>query len=178
MSTIVRHLVGYAVGIGIFWLAIPLGFLRLAQAVDPRLGTGVTACAATRLGLALVLAAVGLVFALGSNVALLFVGHGGPADGFGVAVSPRTRRLVTTGLYRVTRNPMVFGMNLLYLALVLYLGSVSGLVALSLFVTALRPYLRWAEERRLLKDFGAEYVRYRQQTPLLFPCWSRAHGVE
>ncbi len=178
MLTIVRYVVGYTFGFGLFWVSIPLALHTLARVVDPGLGTAVTALPALRLGLAFALAFIGLFFALGSNVALLFVGRGGAADGCGVAISPRTRHLVTTGLYRFTRNPMVLGMSLLYLALVVYLGSGTGLVAWSLFLAGLVPYLRWAEERRLLKDFGAEYLRYRARTPLIFPWWPRAAANE
>ena len=122
--------------------------------IDPILGTATAALPGrSRRFLLSSSRAVGLVFAVGSNAALLFQGQGGPTDGFGIAVSPRTRHLVTTGLYRYTRNPMVFGTNLVYLAIVVHLGSVSGLVVLALFVSVLIPYLRWAEERRLLADF-------------------------
>jgi protein-S-isoprenylcysteine O-methyltransferase Ste14 len=168
---------GYAVGIGIFYGILPFCLISLSRGLDPILGTATTALPGPRAALALALCAVGLVFAVGSNAALLFQGHGGPTDGFGISVSPRTRILVTSGLYRCTRNPMVFGTNLVYLAIVVYLGSASGLVVLALFISILIPYLRWAEERRLLADFGDEYLRYRQRTPLLFPGFRRGHAA-
>jgi hypothetical protein len=40
---------------------------------------------------------VGLIFVIWSNIALLFIGWGGPADGFGVAFSLRTEKLVING---------------------------------------------------------------------------------
>lgn len=174
MERLLRHVLGLALGTGLFFVGIPAAFVALAHHVDPELGTAVAALPTTRTAIALVFAAVGLAFAASSNVWLVLVGRGGPADGFGVAVSPRTRHLVTTGPYRFTRNPMVFGMNLVYLALVVYLGSPTGLVALVLFVAALIPYLRWAEEERLLEDFGEEYLRYRRCTPLLLPVFPGA----
>ena len=169
MRTVLRYVIGYALGVGLFFGALPLALVSLSRSLDPILGTATAGLPSPRTALALVLAAVGFVFSLGSNASLLFVGRGGPTDGFGVAVSPRTRNLVTTGLYRYTRNPMVFGTNLVYLALVVYLGSLSGLLALALFVAALVPYLRWTEERRLQTDFGEGYLAYRRRTPLLFP---------
>ncbi len=46
------------------------------------------------------LGAAGLGFVVWSNVSLLVAGKGGPADVFGVAISPRTRQLVTSGPYQ------------------------------------------------------------------------------
>jgi protein-S-isoprenylcysteine O-methyltransferase Ste14 len=174
MRTVLRYLIGYAVGVGIFYGILPFCLVSLSRGLDPILGTATSAIPGPRAVLALALCAVGLVFAMGSNAALLFQGQGGPTDGFGIAVSPRTRILVTSGLYRYTRNPMVFGTNLVYLSIVVHLGSVSGLVVLALFISVLIPYLRWAEERRLLADFGQEYLHYRQRTPLLIPGFRRS----
>jgi protein-S-isoprenylcysteine O-methyltransferase Ste14 len=169
MKSAIHYAIGYIVGFSIFIVGIPLGLLSLSRNVDPSLGTLVTAFPLARIAVALVLFAVGVVFAIGSNLALLFIGKGGPVEGFGVAVSPRTKHLVTTGVYRYTRNPMVFGMSLLYIALSIYLGSLVSLTAVVVFVTLLRAIVLIAEERRLLKDFGDEYVQYKNRTPLLVP---------
>ncbi|MBN2371966.1 MAG: isoprenylcysteine carboxylmethyltransferase family protein [Vicinamibacteria bacterium] len=169
MISVIRFVVGYAIGISVFLIALPFAFWSISRNIDPLLGTSVAGFTLARSIAALLLFAVGAIFSLGSNLSLALVGRGGPTDGFGVAISPRTQRLVTTGVYRYTRNPMVFGTNLMYLALIVFLGSLAGAVALGLFICVLVPYVHWAEERRLVGDFGDAYLAYREKTSLFVP---------
>ena len=37
------------------------------------------------------------------------IGKGNPADGFNAAIGERTKKLMTEGIYKHTRNPMLFG---------------------------------------------------------------------
>jgi protein-S-isoprenylcysteine O-methyltransferase Ste14 len=176
MRTVLRHLIGYAAGMALFLGLVPIGLVALSRGIDSSFGTAINALPELRFFLALLLVGIGGVYTAGSNAALLFQGRGGPTDGFGIATSPRTRALVTTGLYSQTRNPMVFGTHLIYLAIVVQLGSLGGLIVLAALVSLFIPYLRWAEEARLLADFGEEYRRYAQRTPLLFPWPRRRRG--
>jgi protein-S-isoprenylcysteine O-methyltransferase Ste14 len=166
---ILRHLLGFAVGITIFMILIPLGIYHLPQAVDSWLGLPRFQDAAARLVLALPLFGCGVVYVLWSNLFLVFRGRGGPAEGFGVAISPRTERLVATGPYRNTRNPMVFGALSIYFSIALYLGSIGGLLILVIFSALVPLYLKRAEEPRLLSEFGEEYERYRQRVSMIVP---------
>lgn len=70
-------------------------------------------------------------------------------------------RLITSGPYRFSRNPMYVGLVLAYLGEAGMLGQVWPVILLP-FVVA---YLNWivipVEEARLRDAFGAEYDRYR-----------------
>ena len=72
----------------------------------------------------------------------------------------RSRALVTSGVYRITRNPMYVGMTLLLSAWAVALGSpwaAAGPVAFVLFINRwqIRP-----EERVLQALFGPAYADY------------------
>lgn len=74
-------------------------------------------------------------------------------------------RLVVSGLYRYSRNPMyvsvlflIFGQGLLEGSGVVLAYGVAMWCVFSSFV-------RWYEEPQLLERFGPEYVRYRDQVP-------------
>lgn len=69
-------------------------------------------------------------------------------------------RLVTTGLFRYSRNPMYLGFVLALMGLWWLLGSASpGLIVLFFFLVTDRWYIRF-EEARMAARFGEEYRRY------------------
>lgn len=89
-------------------------------------------------------------------------GGGGP----GMANPPE--RIVTSGPYAVSRNPMYLGHLVTFASLV---GATRSLLFASLFGW----HLRWFDERArrdeasLAELFGEEYVRYRDEVPRWFP---------
>jgi protein-S-isoprenylcysteine O-methyltransferase Ste14 len=166
---LLRHLVGFTVGLCLFGVAVPLGIYQLSQIIDDLLVLERFGPPALRFTLALPLLPLGLVFVLWSNSLLLTRGRGGPADGFGVAISPRTEKLVVSGPYRYTRNPMVFGVLSAYFSISLFLGSIGGLVVLAVLSPLFVFYLRRVEEQRLLNDFGEEYEEYRRNVSMIIP---------
>ncbi len=168
-KNIIRHILGYAFGISLFFLLIPCGLYLLAPLLNELSGIGPFENMIPRIAISIPSLLIGLVFLVWSNISLFFVGRGGPADGFGVSISPRTEHLVISGPYRYTRNPMVFGAFMCYAALALLLGSVSLLVALALMLPFVAVYLRIFEERRLLEDFGEEFLAYRRSVPMIIP---------
>lgn len=69
--------------------------------------------------------------------------------------------LVTTGVYRLTRNPMYLGLTLILAGSAWLCGSLGACLPLPFLVWILQGgYIR-AEERVLEQSFGADYVRYR-----------------
>ncbi|NMB90680.1 MAG: isoprenylcysteine carboxylmethyltransferase family protein [Chloroflexi bacterium] len=101
---------------------------------------------------------------------LVSVSYTGGARFLGLAQlfspDPAPPRLVTAGPYRYVRHPL-YSLGLLFLwalpvmtwnTLAFNLGASLYLVVGALF-----------EERKLLREFGAEYVRYRRRTPMLVP---------
>ncbi|MCX7679709.1 MAG: isoprenylcysteine carboxylmethyltransferase family protein [Spirochaetes bacterium] len=168
---IIRHIVGYAVGISLFVVLIPYLLWFAAAHLDPfRSIHFLHSC--IRIAIATMLGAVGIVFVVWSNAALFFIGEGGPTDGFGIAISPRTKHLVTSGPYRYTRNPMVFGAVCCYLAWGIHLNSCVVLAIVIAAVPLFLLYLRTTEEKRLLRDFGNEFLEYKKNVPAFFPKFS------
>lgn len=69
--------------------------------------------------------------------------------------------LVTTGVYRFTRNPMYLGLTLILAGSAWLCGSLGAFLPLPFLVWILQGgYIR-AEERVLEQCFGADYLRYR-----------------
>lgn len=68
--------------------------------------------------------------------------------------------IVTTGIYRYTRNPMYLGFLLALISWAVFLGNVfSALIAL-LFVAYMNRFQIAPEERALRARFGTSYERY------------------
>lgn len=75
----------------------------------------------------------------------------------------RAARLVTGGVYRVTRNPMYLGMALLLVAWAVLLGSLPSLLLVPFFVLYLNRFQIAPEERVLLQKFGRAYREYQKR---------------
>lgn len=69
--------------------------------------------------------------------------------------------LVTTGIYRWTRNPMYLGMLLVLLGWALFLGHVPAVVLAAAFVPLMNRLQIHPEERALATLFGAGFADYR-----------------
>ncbi len=80
-----------------------------------------------------------------------------------------TRRLVTTGPYRYSRNPMAAGTAMVYLGIAVWIGSLSAVVLASIYPVAITLYTKLVEEKELERRFGAQYLAYRRRTPFLLP---------
>lgn len=107
--------------------------------------------------LAILLAASGGVLALWA--ALLFWRHETTPLPYAEATS-----LVTSGPYRISRNPMYLGLLLTLIGLGLWLQSLSALLLAPLFVFVINRCNILPEERRLTATFGEVYVTYLSQT--------------
>jgi protein-S-isoprenylcysteine O-methyltransferase Ste14 len=71
--------------------------------------------------------------------------------------------LITTGPYRISRNPLYLGGNVfIFLGAVLFLGSPGGIVLTALSVLLVDFMIR-REEKQLEQAFGEEWVRYKNQ---------------
>jgi protein-S-isoprenylcysteine O-methyltransferase Ste14 len=168
MIYILRCLVGYVIGILIFVVLIPFGLIELCK-IDPIFRIPLTNFLTIRIVISSPLAIVGIIFMIWSNMSLFFIGKGGPTDGFNIAISPRTKKLVIVGPYRYTRNPMVFGAICTYTAIGLFMFSIVCLVILATTTFGIMAYIAITEEKRLFRDFGEEYVSFKKKVPMIFP---------
>jgi protein-S-isoprenylcysteine O-methyltransferase Ste14 len=108
-----------------------------------------------RLGGALALAGVGACFDVAGLLAF---------NKAKTTVNPlrpdRATQVVSTGVYRITRNPMYLGMVLILLGLALYLASPWAVLGPLGFVAFITRYQIQPEERVLTAHFGAPYTAY------------------
>lgn len=70
--------------------------------------------------------------------------------------------LVTTGVFRYTRNPIYLGMAIILTAWVVFLESWLALIGVFVFIAFITQYQIRPEEVALEKIFGDVYVRYRK----------------
>jgi len=73
----------------------------------------------------------------------------------------RAERLVTGGLYRITRNPMYLGMAMLLGAVAAWDFAWGHLAVIAVFVWWMTSFQIVPEERALEGRFGEEYRTYR-----------------
>jgi protein-S-isoprenylcysteine O-methyltransferase Ste14 len=76
----------------------------------------------------------------------------------------KSSRLVTDGIFRVSRNPMYLGLSLLLIGWALWLGSASPWGIPPMFVLVITWLQIVPEEQALGRLFGEPYVVYRQRT--------------
>jgi protein-S-isoprenylcysteine O-methyltransferase Ste14 len=77
--------------------------------------------------------------------------------------------LVTTGPYRVVRNPIFCGTAATVIGLALMVPNVLAAAMLVAFVTALQVQVRLVEEPYLLRVHGDVYRRYAMRTGRFLP---------
>ncbi|NIP30711.1 MAG: DUF1295 domain-containing protein [Candidatus Dadabacteria bacterium] len=71
--------------------------------------------------------------------------------------------LITTGLYKYTRNPIYLGMVIILIGLAIYLGSVSSFFVIPIFIWLIQTNFIEIEEEGLLNTFGRDYVSYKKK---------------
>ena len=89
----------------------------------------------------------------------------------GTTVNPlrphASTRLITTGPYRHTRNPMYLGHALMLLGWALYLGNAVAMLAVPLYMSYITRYQIMPEERQLAARFP-HYTAYCRAVPRWF----------
>ncbi|MFT4195282.1 methyltransferase family protein [Ottowia sp.] len=104
--------------------------------------------------------AIGLV-PLGALVALAGVREFARARTTVNPLAPaRARRLVTSGVFARTRNPMYLGMLLVLAGWAVWLGNALAWLGLPVFVAVLNVLQIRPEERAMRQRFGDEFERY------------------
>ena len=134
----------------VVWLLIA-GMMWIASAVTP----GIALPMALRVGIALVLAGAGVGFIVSARITL---------DRARTTWSPRapgcTTSLVTSGIYRFSRNPIYLGMLLVLIGLVVALASPVAVVLSAAFVLYMGRFQIRPEEQTLSALLGQDYRDY------------------
>ncbi len=73
--------------------------------------------------------------------------------------------LATSGLYKISRNPMYLGMFFILVGVAISLGTLTSAFVLPLFVWSIAKRHINKEEQALERIFGNEYIRYKQEVP-------------
>jgi protein-S-isoprenylcysteine O-methyltransferase Ste14 len=99
--------------------------------------------------------------------------------GKGVLPTPNTptQHLVTTGPYKLCRNPIEFGVIFYYLGIGTIIGSI--IVGITCFLLGLiigSVYHKIIEESELEIRFGDEYKQYKNETQFLIPRFLKNKG--
>src|SRR3972149_9499395 len=176
MKKLYRYIIGYIIGLFIFAFLIPFLLYKLNNATNTLIGIKIINNINLQIIISIPFLLIGLIFGIWSNIVLFKIGKGGPTDGFGVAITPRTKKLVIKGPYRYSRNPMVFGAFLLYFGLSIYLDSLVCIAVLVFLFFWGIIYLRFIEEKRLLKDFGSKFIEYKDKVPMMIPFLKLNYG--
>ncbi|WP_320827445.1 isoprenylcysteine carboxylmethyltransferase family protein [Reinekea sp.] len=79
--------------------------------------------------------------------------------------APNATVLVTSGVYRFSRNPSYLGLVLIIAGIALWVGSLSPWLVVLLFPLCLYKSYIQLEEDELLARFGQRYRQYRQLVP-------------
>lgn len=72
--------------------------------------------------------------------------------------------LVTSGAFRISRNPMYLGFVLILIGIAVLLRSLSPYVVILAFVILIQGMFITVEERMLANKFGERWQQYRQNT--------------
>jgi len=169
MKDFSRHIAGYLFGFVVFILLIPYGLYQLSESGWLIKDVVIFTSDMVRYIISIMIFIVGAVFGVWSNIFLHTVGKGGPVEAFGVEISPKTKHLVTSGPYRLSRNPMVFGAFCMYLGTSLFFNSIIDVICVIVFLILLILLVKYSEEKRLERDFGEEYKEYKKKVPMIFP---------
>lgn len=74
-------------------------------------------------------------------------------------------RLVESGIYRKTRNPMYVGITVVLLGYAAFLAHPLALLLVALFPAFIRRFQIAPEERALDQLFGEDYLSYKKRVP-------------
>ena len=161
VNVVVRSLVALALVASIFLVGVPylLRFYGTGLQSDPLGGVGLVGIVPIALG-ATVLSWCALTFAL--------LGKGTPAP-----FDP-PKVLVASGLYRVVRNPMYLGAELVLIGEAAVFESLTVLVYAAVLLLVFHLFLVYYEEPNLRRRFGVSYESYCEAVPRWVPRLVRA----
>lgn len=74
-----------------------------------------------------------------------------------------TSRLISSGIYRYSRNPMYLGVLLMLVGWAIYLGNVLSLLCTFIFIAYITRFQIIPEERLLGEKFEKEFLSYQRR---------------
>lgn len=118
---------------------------------------------------AIVLVIMGVILALiGLGIILVALLNYDLKEFTGLGKVKQNEELRINGLNKYVRHPLYTGTFLLVWGL--YLGKMEGNFLIIALVTSVYIYLgTMLEERKLIAEFGEDYLAYKKQVPMFFP---------
>lgn len=166
----VRLMLSYVLLLLFYAVLIPLLAVRLGKQLDVWLEFPPLSLGWGNFALGFSILGAGLFWIGWSFVSLRKRGRGHPLEVFNVELAPATRRLVISGPYRYTRNPMCLGITTTIMGIGVLVRSYSAaLISSALYLGLATLYLKSFEERGLIRRFGEEYLLYRSRVPMVIP---------
>jgi len=164
-----KMLLGYIVGGSLVIVLVPSVIYIITSLFDHVFRLEIIQDSIIKWIIIVILLVTGLIYGIWSVIIQNTIGEGGPVEIGNIEISPKTKNLVVSGPYKYTRNPMLFGAFLIYLAFALFINSITSLIIVcAIFVFMLNVVVKM-EEKRLLKDFGDQYIEYRNKVSKFFP---------
>ena len=146
--------------VALFTVVMPGTFAGLLPVL---IADGRAVAGGATLGLALGLFALGLVLYLRSAWDFAVFGSGTPAP------IDAPKRLVTSGFYRYTRNPMYVAVLTVVMGWATLFGAAVLVAYASVLFVVFSLFIRLYEEPRLAREFGKQYATYQSQVGRWLP---------
>jgi protein-S-isoprenylcysteine O-methyltransferase Ste14 len=89
-----------------------------------------------------------------------------------VAETHRTEKIITSGVYSISRHPQYLGGLLTHVGISFLLSASYSLLSTPLMVLLVYLISR-KEEKELIKEFGKEYEDYRKKVPMFMPKYGK-----
>jgi len=168
-----KMLLGYIVGGSLVIVLVPSIIYIITSLFDRVYRLEIIQNSIIRWIIIIIMLVTGLIYGIWSLIIQNTIGEGGPVEIGNIEISPKTKNLVVSGPYKNTRNPMLFGAFLIYLAFALFINSITSFVIVcAIFVFMLTVVVKM-EEKRLLMDFGSQYEEYRKKVSMFIPWFQR-----
>jgi protein-S-isoprenylcysteine O-methyltransferase Ste14 len=166
-------LLGYIVGGSLVIVLVPSVIYIITSLFDHVFRLEIIQDSIIKWIIIVILLVTGLIYGIWSVIIQNTIGEGGPVEIGNIEISPKTKNLVVSGPYKNTRNPMLFGAFLIYLAFALFINSIISVVLVCAILVFMLTVVVKMEEKRLLKDFGNQYEEYRKRVSMFIPWFRR-----
>lgn len=168
-----KMILGYIVGGILIIVLVPSIIYGITSLCDSVYRIEVIQNAVIRWIVLMILLGTGSAYGIWSVIIQNTVGQGGPVEIGNIEISPKTKNLVVSGPYKYTRNPMLFGTFLMYLAFAFFMNSITAVLIVSAIFVFMLTVVVKMEEKRLLNDFGKPYEEYRKKVSMFIPWFQR-----
>ena len=149
-------------GAFIFLTIIPIGYMAFRNTIPYYTTLGLPIFIERTVGVISIV--IGVFFLIWSVITQWYAGKGTPSP-----LAP-TQYLITSGPYRLCRNPIQLGALFYYLGIVTLLDCLTMAILITFIGLIIgSSYHKFIEEKELLIRFGEDYRTYRAKTPFLIP---------